>query len=532
MFKKLLILSTFLVFFLCSNAMAYTVDDIEWNDKADKSATLHWGNTIILDDYTIRAEDFNKDGFVSISISRDGQVKDASPLKVGDSLEYRDTEYGEDIRVTVDTVKTNIDEWTGNMEDPTAKVNVYRRAVPEMDIKITTEEDTYDPRDTAYRYIEATIDIKNAGDAKAFEMDVEIDPAGMELTSGKLKHHFISVEEDEVLEPIVVKFGIPEYWEETDIDLNVTTKSLDINDDINQDSEEKTLTIEPVVELIVTKVITGEIYMDEVAHVSVSIWNNGIYSVDSATVTNSVLGDMELQDSINQETTLSFSPGETRAKVFEYTLQPVKTGTFKVPKATATLTDPYGEVHTYTSETPSVKITGPDVVLTKTVSPATVNPGDEVTVKVTVANKGTVRVSVTASDTLPDSVSFVSGDLNFKEVLAKGKTLSYSYVVKTKEAGEIRLPATTSTFIDFEDYKGEKISNMPVITVIDPEEANAELSENSGDTSSGSSSSSSSLSEGSEYVEEEERVQPGFEGTTLVFVLLCLYAVYGRRRRQ
>ncbi|WP_406657534.1 BatD family protein [Methanolobus sp. ZRKC2] len=535
MLKKLFIFLVFLISLLCSTALAYTVDDIEWNDDAAKSGTLYWGDTFTLDDYTIRAEDFNTDGFVSISISRNGQVKNISPLKVGDSLKHLDTEKGEDIRVFIDSVTLNIDEWTGNMEDPRASVKVYKRAIPEMDIEITTEEDTYDPRDMAYKYIETTIDIKNEGDAKAFEMDVEIDPAGMELASGKLKHHFISIEEDEVLEPIVVKFKIPEYWEETDVDIIVTTKSLDVNDEINVDSEKKTLAIEPVVELIVTKTITEDIYMDETAHVSVSIWNDGIYGVNSVTVTNPVLGDMELQDSVNQEAKVSFSAGETKAKLFEYTMKPVKTGTFKVPVATATFTDPEGKVRTFKSETPSIEITGPNIVLTKTVSSETVSPGDEVTVNVAIANKGTVRVSVTASETLPDTVAFVSGDLNFKEILTKGQTLSYSYVVKMNEAGDIRLPATTSTFIDFEDFKGEKISNMPVISVVEPEEISAEFTDDPDSTSSSSSSGSSSSpssSDGNEYSEDQERVQPGFEGTTLIFVLLCVYVVYGRRRRQ
>ncbi|TGC09176.1 BatD family protein [Methanolobus halotolerans] len=532
MFRKFLIFIVCLILLLCLPALAYTLEDVEWKDKADKSGTLYWGSTIKMDDYTIKAEDFNKDGFVSISISRDGEVKEISPLKVGGSLGYRDTENGEDIKVFIKSVTLKVDEWTGNMNDPHASVEVYKRAVPRMKIDISTEEDTYDPRDMAPRYIVATINIKNEGDARASEMDVEIDPNGMELVSGKLSHHLIAIEEDEALDPIVAKFEIPEYWEQTRKDITVTTKSRDINDDINEDRKVKTLTIEPVVELIITKTITENVYMDGTAHVSVSIWNDGIYSVNSATITNPVLGDMELQDSISQETKLSFAPGETKAKLFQYTLKPVKTGTYKVPAATATFTDSEGKVHTFKSKTPSVKITGPDIVLTKTINPSTVSPGDEVKVTVAVANKGTVRASVTASETLPETVTFVSGDLNFKEVVSKGKTLSYSYIIKTKEAGEIRLPATTSTFIDFEDFKGEKVSNMPVISVVDPEQTSADFSPEGTSGDKSPSSSSSSPSSDSEYAEDENRVQPGFEATTLVFVLFCVYAVYGRRRKQ
>ena len=114
---------------------------------------------------------------------------------------------------------------------------------------------------------------------------VEIDTDGMEFIDGKKSYHYTSIAEDEVLEPIEIELEIPEYWDETDVDITVTTKSEDINGEIHEDSKTETITILPVVELVVTKSVTEEIYIDETAHVSVSIWNNGIYSLSSVTLT-------------------------------------------------------------------------------------------------------------------------------------------------------------------------------------------------------------------------------------------------------
>jgi conserved repeat domain len=528
--KKVFYLS-FIVFILfTSSAMAYTVDDIEWSDSSDASGTLHWGGTLKCDEYTIKVEDFNEGGFVSIGIYRDGQLQKKSPARAGEGFEFRDTEKGDDLRIFVKTVTLNIDEWTGNMEDPTAAIEVYERGIPEMDIVIEPEQDTYDPRTISYPFIIATIAITNEGDAKAYDMDVDIDVDGMELVDGKLSHHLISIDEDEVLDLIEIKLEVPHYWEETDVDITVTTRSEDINGEIHEDVETETITVEPVVELMITKSVTEEIYMDETAHVSISIWNNGIYALSSVSVTNPTTSDLEIQDSVDNEVTLSFTSKETKAKVFEYTLKPTKTGKYSVPAATATFTAPDGKEYTFTSEKPTIQIEGPDIVLTKAVNPSSVNPGDDVTVKVTLKNQGTRDASVHTAETIPEDVVFLSGDLSFDDVAVHGKTYSYSYVIKVNEIGELKLPATTGAFIDFEDYKGEKISNMPVITVLDP----SPEPEESTSASSSDANTDQQVSTGdkeSTYTSDiaGDRVEPGFEAS---FMILALFGVYFVSRRK
>ncbi|WP_256623524.1 CARDB domain-containing protein [Methanolobus chelungpuianus] len=532
MFRKSLIF-LFSLMLLCLPALAYTADDIEWADSATKSGTLGWGATLAMDTYVIKAEDFNTDGFVSISITSNNQVKAISPVRVGESLTYRDTENGNDVKVVVDSVTLNIDPWTGNMKDPKAAIKVYKRAYPKMKIEITTDKDpaTYDPRLTGSSIVTATIKIKNEGDAKAFNMDVEIDPCGMEQTSGKLKYSYTDVKEDDVLEPIVVKFKVSEYWDQTKVDFKVTTSSRDINNQIHTNEGKKTLTIEPVVELIITKSIPKEIYMDRSVYVTVSVYNKGLYSVSSATVTDTLNQYFELQDNANLETTVSLAPGETKSDLLKYTMKPVKTGKNTPPATIATFTAPDGKVRTFKSITSEVTVNGPNIVLTKTISPSSVNPGKEATVTVKVENQGNRDASVITSETLPSSVSFVSGNLEFKEVLKGGKSSTYSYVIRTKEAGEIKLPATAATFIDMEGFKGERISNMPVLSVVDPQaQGSASLADDPKTDTSGGTSGSTPSTDSTDP--SDERVQPGFEASLMIFVLGCAFAVIRRREKQ
>ncbi len=524
--KVKILICLLIIISLSTPVFAYTIDDIEWKNKADASRTLGWGGTLVSGDYTIKVEDFDKSEYVSVGIYRDGRLEKMSPLRNFDRLEFRDTKNADDLLVVVKDIKLNIDSWTGNMDDPTVRVEVFRRGFPDMEITIKTEKDSYDPRTMHNKPIVATIDIKNNGDARAFRTDVEIDVAGMDLREGKLAHQFTSIEKNEALDQLTVRLEIPHYWEENDIDITVTARSEDINGDIHTNSKKKKINIKPVVELVVTKSATKEVYMDGTAHVSVSIWNNGIYNVNSVTVSDPITTDLEIQDDLvrTKETTISIGPRETKASIFQYTLKPTKTGTYTIPATTATFTAPDDKQYTYKSETPKIKVEGPDIVLNKDISPAKVNPGDDVTVKVTVRNRGTKDASVQTSETIPDGLTFIKGDLSFNDVVARGKSHTYSYVVRVEEIGELRVPATTASFVDMEAYRGERVSNSPLIKVLDPSAAVVEKP---------SSSDSSSSNHGSSYNgSDSDMVQPGFNASMMLIALLGVYLLAKRRNRS
>ena len=530
MFRKALIILLMVFCVFSFTASAYTLDDIEW--KSTETATLHWGHSFengeakddSYDTYVIKAEDFSVDGFVSLSLSKDGQIKDIASLGMADSWEYRDEENGQDVKLFIKEIKTNVDQWTGNMEDPTVKVEVYRRGVPEFDIKIETEQNEYDPRSPSNpKEVVTTITVKNKGYAEAEDVEVIVDPAGMELADGDLKTRITSLAKDETAEVIEVELEVPHLWEETDLDIEVTVRAKDINGDIHEDIEDKEITVMPKAELIVTKTITEEIYMDETAYVSVAIRNYGIYSMNSVTIKDTVLSSMELKDSVTLEKTVSFKPGET-IEVFSYALKPIKPGKYTSPETVATYAASNGKTYTYDSEEPKIEINGPYIALSQKVDKANVQPGTEVKVTVSAKNEGNRDASTRISSTdFPEGTTFVSGDTSFDKVLGKGESGSYSYILKMNDEGTFKLPAATATFIDMESYKGEKISNMPEITVKIPE---PEQSESSSSTSNPSSDSTSQP--GTES--NEEVVEPGFESIFAIAALAGVYIAIRRRR--
>lgn len=535
---SILVISALLIF-LCLlplTASAYSIEDVEW--KSTATSTLHWGDTKTSgegsDRYIVKAEDFTKDGYVHISLTRSNEIKDFSFIRFGQSLEYRDETDGQDIRVYVKKVTVNIDEWTGKMEDPTAEIEIYRRGLPDFDISINTDKDTYDPKTMgSHQDITATFSVKNTGSAQGENIVLTIDPEGLEIVDGKLKHDIYGLEKGEASEPITVKFKVPHPWEETKLDINARVEAKDINNDPYEDSESKTITIEPKVEFILTKSMTKEIYMDETAHVLVSVRNSGNYNVNSVTIRDFTIEGVELKDSITLEKTLSFAPGETK-EIFSYSLKPLKEGTFTAPKATASFVASNDKEYTYASNAPQVTINGPDIVITQTLDKSTIRPENEVKVTVTAKNEGNRDASTRVISTqFPEGTTFISGDTILDMVLGKDQSSSYTYILKMNEIGIFKIPPATATFIDMEGFKGEKISNMPSITVeIPPEvkETNPSITSTISDTAG--TWAESHTASGESFVnnlESEEKVQPGFGS---LFAIASIAGVYLLRRKN
>ncbi len=535
MFKKsfILLLIIFSIFSIFSTqASAYTTDDIEWKSSVD-STSLGWGDEVTNGDYVISVEDFNEDGYVHITISKDGEIVKFAPLKNGGSLIVDD-----EIKVYIKQVYPNIN-WEGEMIDPTVSIQIYRRGLSGFEITIETDASTYDIKDVSSpSKVTATITVKNSGHAEAMNVDLTINTGELVLNDGDLTHHYYSIEKGATTDPVTIKMDVPYLWDETSFSISADVIGYDIKGGEHTKTASKSVTIEKKWALISTKTMTENIYMGETAYVLVNIRNAGVCDLNSITVTDSVVDGLELKDSITLKKTISLKAGESTAELFEYSLKPLKPGTYTSPASVAEFTASNGKKYSVSSGTPAVEVNGPHITLTKSVSSSNVIPGTEITVTVKVDNTGDRDASVTASDSLPTGVSLVSGDIGFQEVMKKSSSKSYSYVIRMDAAGDVKLPSATASFIDLEGYKGEKISNMPVVSVVDPvtepvtepepttegtddtQPASSEPAQAENDNNGQSSSSSSP---------DEEQTEPGFEILLSGLALTSVYILFKRK---
>jgi len=524
MIRKSILLLLIITLGFCTQTLAYTSDDIEWVSNVD-STTLHWGDSVTNGDYVITAEDFNEDAYVYITIHKDDQLLEFAPLHVGNSLSADD-----EIRVNVKSVATNIDSWTGNMVDPTAAIQIYRRGLPGFKITIETDEDSYDPKSySSPPAITATITIENNGDAEVENVDLTINTGDLELTSGSLTHQFLSILKDQSADPVTVMMKVPILWDENSYTISAEAKGYDIKGAEYSGTGSRSVTVKQKWGMYLTKSMTEEIYMGDTAYVLINVRNSGICDLNLITVADSVIEGLELKDSVTLEKVISLKAGESTRELFRYALKPVTPGTYTAPAATAKFTAANGKEYTVSSDTPQIVINGPNIVLTKTVSSSNVVPEDEVTVTVNVQNTGNRDASVTVSDPadmLPANTTFVSGETGFKDVLKQGSSKSFTYIIRMDAEADVKLPAASASFVDLEGYKGEKISNMPVITVALP--AETDTTSTGGQTAPVQDGAAGQGNDGS-AVATEEKTDPGFEAVLAGAAIACVYLLSRRK---
>ncbi len=529
MFKKSLIILLIIFSIFSTQALAYTTDDIEWKSSVD-STSLGWGDSVTNGDYVIMAEDFTKEGYVSITISKGGELIDFAPLKNGGKLTVDD-----EIRVYIIQVYPNIDDWSGDMVSPTVSIRIDRRGLPDYEITIETDESSYDPKVySSPSKVTATIKVKNNGNAEVENVDLTINTGGLVLNDGDLTHHYYSIEKGVTTDPVIIEMNVPYLWDATSFLISADTKGYDIKGAEYTKTASKSVTIENQWKLIATKTITENIYMDETAYVLVSIRNAGVCTLNSITITDTVVDGLELKDSVTLKKIISLKAGESTDELFEYSLKPLKPGTYTSPASVAEFTAPNGKKYSVLSGTPAVEVNGPYITLTKSVSSSNVTPGTEITVTIKVDNTGNRDASVTASDSLSGGVSLVSGETGFQEVMKKSSSKSYSYVIRMGAAGDVKLPSATASFIDLEGYKGEKISNMPVVSVVEPVTETEPTTEGTGDTQPTSSEPAQTENDNNEQttatsLPEEEEIEPGFEALLSALALASVYILFKRK---
>jgi uncharacterized repeat protein (TIGR01451 family)/PGF-CTERM protein len=469
MSKKIALIALLAVFvFFGLSTAAVAADDLEWEEKTDASK-LYWGDSVTVDGYVIKAEDFNEDKMVFISISKDGEKLKTAPLSVGLEVIYNDEikVYAQQIDPNYEIITKHGKEFkTGNW-NPYAELDILIKGKPNFDIDVETEKDTYDSKSTGDSRIDISIKVKNDGKAKAENVVLTVGTAGMEILKGKEKYTFAEVLKDETLEPMNLTLKAPTPWVDTDLNITAKTTCLDVRDKKYENVGSKIIKIEPKWGLVISKSVTKNNHMGKPVHVSVSVRNDGLCDINNIVLKDSIASEMHSQKAVSLDKTLSLKSGESAEEVFEYTLIPEKPGEFTFPKTIATFTLPNGqngEVGSNNSE--NVKIYGPEVSITKTVDREQLDSGDKLTVTVTAKNTGNVDASVTVTDTIPPEAKLISGETSLNHVLGSdGDSKTTTYMMQMNKEGEIKLPACKGSFLDLDGYSGEVSSNTPVVYV-------------------------------------------------------------------
>ena len=530
--KKIALTALLAVFIFSGlSTAAVAAEDIEWVEKMD-AAKLYWGDTVTVEGYVIKAEDFNEEKMVFVSISKDGEKLKTAPLSVGFEAIYNDEikVYAQNVDPNYETITNGGKEFRTGNSNPYAELDILIKGKPNFDIDVETKKDTYDSKSTGDSRIDVVIKLKNDGKAKAEDVVLTVDTAGMEILKGKPRYTFTEVVKDTTLEPVNLTLKAPTPWEDTDLNITAKTMCVDSKGEKYENVGSKIIKIEKKWGLVISKIVTKDNHMGKPVHVSVNVRNEGLCDINNIVLKDSIAPEMHLQKDTVLDKTLSLKSGEKAEKVFEYTLIPEKPGEFTFPKTMAVFTLPNGQdAEAGSNNSEKIKIYGPEIIITKTVDRQQLNPGDELTVTVTAKNTGNVDASVTVTDTVPPEAKLISGETNFKQILGSdGGSKTITYILQMHKEGEIKLPACKASFLDLDKYSGEVSSETPVVYVgipipLDGNSAHPEDSTESNQEKNGSDQV------GTNGTEEDDEETPGFGSILAVAGLLTVTGVLRKR---
>ncbi|SFM25434.1 hypothetical protein [Methanolobus profundi] len=416
---------------------------VEWVDEG--SVSIKWGEVKTVDVngvlYTFRADDFTGDlDAALISIENDGVVrKEFLFLDVYDRMSF---EWDNEVMVLLEDITTD------SYKTPSAKIAIYYRGIPELDIEFDASEETIQGVDVSSEQYapgeEKTIEVEvtNTGDAWIEGVVLEIPLGELRLREKgefQVKDNIIQKNLGclEVDDSVELNFTVvaPEWDGKTSpYDINYFLNATAVGDDIKGDehefngSLELTCTdpdMEVLLELTKDEINMTSWYVEELesgtdsyssnsyeirdatefVFLRTHIYNTGLYTIDDLDVQFSEIPE----DIVISEAYDSGDHSSMDANGQYYLGQKligIRSGKYSFDSVIVTA-DIFGEEMTWKSGTESLTIHGPHIVVDKDIS----GTGNDYAVSLTLNNDGDRAAWINLTDSIPANVTYVSGSV-------------------------------------------------------------------------------------------------------------------------
>jgi len=486
-------------------ASSYTSSDIEWAPAIE--ATLYKGGNLTNGPYSVIAVQFPTPvrGFknykneiepetivspmVYLEIYKNGALMKEIVLTRESWIEI-DTDYEVKVSLT-DILPGTSRDWVDVYYNPWAKVSISLRGKPKLEVKVTTDKTNY--VSNTDDIMTATVEVKNTGDAIARDVEVILNPGVLQLRGGstnQFHQSYLELKKDET-QSFQIILMVPKLSVDTTYLLSANANGYDVKNIVYKASGSLLVPVLPKVfstGISVSKSVKKMMSLKDRAVVRVAVSNGGVFDVYNVSVT----------DCLNENFKLLFdSPLRWEIPVIKsgqdwsgtYTMIPLGTSLdgFNISAANAIFKIDNKE-YSASSDSPLIIITGPKILLNKTVDKQTANLSEDITISVSVNNVGNTGTTTQVIDYLPDNVSLVSGQTSIESIfLEVNKPQVFSYIIRPKMDGIIELPAAVANYISLE-YRGTVrsalSSNRTVIKVIDPDKINTAINLNTTVTTS------------------------------------------------
>ncbi len=479
-----------LMIILCSVSLAsaanFNPNDIEWG--ANVSGTLYKGDILTNGEYMVKAVEFTTPAEgTQIIVNNEKKIVPENPVvpmvyleiyknntlirDIALSLQsstYIDPDY--EVKVTAtDFLPGTATEWVMEYYKPWATISIQKRGIPEFEVtyKFTPDTSPYYNGDL----FTTNITLKNKGDAVAKNVEVDLDTGSLQLRSDQTTahHKYYRIEKGES-QSFEVTLAVPEMLPEQEYNLSLNEKFYDVKDLENRSTDSTLIKTSPRI-INIYKSVKDRMYLKDTSMVRIVVSNGGTFDIHNIHVNDSLNENFELRSNTPLQWDIpSLKPGEDWSTT--YTVKPLEANLngFTIPTANASF--PVGNKQYFvSSQTTTVVVNGPKIILTKTVNKQAVNIGDLVTVNINIKNVGDIGTRFEAVDPLPENVSLAGGVTSITNWSDPDTVLGFSYTIRMNSAGKVELPATIANYTNVE-YKGTTravlSSDKPIITVTDP----------------------------------------------------------------
>jgi uncharacterized repeat protein (TIGR01451 family) len=389
-----------------------------------------------------------------------------------------DPDYEVKVSLT-DILPGNSRDWVMEYYNPWAKVSISLRGKPNLEVKVTTDKIDY--ISNTDEILKATVELENTGDAVARDVDVDLDPGILNLRGGSPSQFHTNYQElkKAEIQTFEVIFLVPKVVDDISIPLHVRTKGYDVKNLEYKANGSLAVTISPkdfLKMVSINKGVKDRMYLKDTAIIRVTISNSGDFDLYNVHVKDRINENFELKSNSSLYWDIPvIKSGQDWSTT--YTLTPLETNLdgFPIPAANVLFTMNNKE-YNVSSDSYTIVVNGPKIILNKIVDKQTVNISDDITITVSIKNVGNVATKTQVVDYLPDNMSLVSGQTSIESLfLEVNKPQVFSYVIRPRTGGIIELPAAIANYISME-YKGSVrsalSSNRTQIHVIDPDKIN------------------------------------------------------------
>ncbi len=451
-------------------------DKIEWVDPQEK--ILRMNQHVLRDNYIIEASDFYENE-VLITVYRNHTMLARNITRAGDSMVVGD------INITIldiERVRGNIGAMHGLNVTIDQWVKIQTKVVgrPAPIVSIMPYERQEDNK-TIVRHVFSPGDeilmnfsISNEGKAVLKNVSLRINST-LPLLSGEKLNYDLEDFRAEDTKVITVGFKAPLLKERKSFSVSAELRGNDVLGRAYQVVDSTYVKVIPQVvktrEITLRKYVSERVYMGDIGVVTISIKNN--MGRELKAILNDTLPSGIIALNTKLMWNLTLKPHESTS--ITYTIKPQKPGVYIFPAGSAKLM--YDDVVVRNRKSSRMVVSGPYVVLKKSVNKLDVIVGENITITTEAMNMGDTTAIVRLRDEVP--ANYTLSDTNSTDIIKRimilrpGRRASISYVLNTTTSGSFVLPPAKALIHDQflyldERYTYKAVSNTVVINVSNP----------------------------------------------------------------